>query len=57
MKKTEKVGVVNLRKTLFLPYKYSFFKKCDFEPIKDIHTAIFRQTFFKLVALGETKLI
>ena len=36
-----RVGVVNLHKYPFLPYKYTFFKKCDSEAMKDSQTKIF----------------
>ena len=41
VKKNLWVGVFKMRKSLFLPYQYPFYKKCDSEAMKDSQTKIF----------------
>ena len=41
VKKNLWVGVFKMRKFLFLPYQYPFYKKCDSEAMKDSQTKIF----------------
>ena len=41
VKKNLRVGVFNMRKSLLLPYTYTFNKKCDSEAMKDPQTKSF----------------